>query len=459
MTAPTKLDTAAPQAPTYQDILQRDSRPAPAIMRPFPRDLGVEPIKASRYTSREFFQKEVEKVFLKTWQYAVREEEIPNAGDTYIFDLLDKSLLITRQADGTIRAMQNVCLHRGRKLATQGGCKEQFRCPYHGLTWNTDGSFRHNPFSWDFPQIDETQFGLPQTRVESWAGFVFVNFDSEAPPLLDQLSPMPEHFERWRIEDCFMAAHVGKIAHANWKVCAEAFLETHHVITTHPQVGGFSGYDSAQYDVLSDHVTRFLTPSGVTPGTYHERDVNEARRLEMMFATGSRSLRSAGGSPQSLASGSTARIFAAELGRNALSASTGFDFTESCDAEIIDGISYDVFPNFHLWGGFRDKIAYRFRPLAMDPEKSIMEAFLFKLAPKGSVKPGPAALRMLSDDEPWAAADELGGLGALYDQDMSNMGPVQEGLRNLGEGYIQPGRYLEARVRNLHRMIDVYIAR
>jgi len=36
------------------------------------------------------FKKEAEKVFLKTWQYAVHEDEIPNPGDT-ISSTLHKS--------------------------------------------------------------------------------------------------------------------------------------------------------------------------------------------------------------------------------------------------------------------------------------------------------------------------------------------------------------------------------
>src|SRR5687767_10742899 len=100
---------------SYQEILDLDTAheiPAPhRFQRPV--DLGTAPIRADRYWKPEFFQQEVEKVFLKTWQYAVHEDAIPNPGDTFVFNLLHKSLLITRQADGSIKAMQNVCLHRG----------------------------------------------------------------------------------------------------------------------------------------------------------------------------------------------------------------------------------------------------------------------------------------------------------------------------------------------------------
>src|ERR1019366_8665982 len=99
------------------------------------------------------------------------------------------TVIVTRQPDGSLKAFQNVCLHRGRKLVTAGGCKQQFRCPYHGFTWNTDGSFKENPFGWDFPQIDPNNFSLPEIRLETWGGFVFISFDKDVRPLLELLDP------------------------------------------------------------------------------------------------------------------------------------------------------------------------------------------------------------------------------------------------------------------------------
>ena len=225
------------EGPSYQEILDEDekTRPVSDIMREHRVvDLGVDPFSARRYTERAFFKKEVEHVFLKTWQYACREEEIANPGDTYVFDLVGRSLLVTRQHGGAIRAFENVCLHRGRKLATQGGCKTAFRCPYHGFTWERDGSFRPGPVIWDFPQIEPKAFGLGEARVARWAGFVFVNFDPGARPFEEIVAPLPCHMAYWKIDECYKAAHVAKVIPANWKVVCEAFLENHHVGVTHP---------------------------------------------------------------------------------------------------------------------------------------------------------------------------------------------------------------------------------
>ncbi|MFM7066440.1 MAG: aromatic ring-hydroxylating dioxygenase subunit alpha, partial [Gammaproteobacteria bacterium] len=50
--------------PTYQDYLDADSRPVPAVLREQSRpDLGVAPIGAERYTSQAFFDLEAARMW------------------------------------------------------------------------------------------------------------------------------------------------------------------------------------------------------------------------------------------------------------------------------------------------------------------------------------------------------------------------------------------------------------
>jgi phenylpropionate dioxygenase-like ring-hydroxylating dioxygenase large terminal subunit len=455
MTVHQKVRMGEPPVISYQELLARDSRPSPAFYAPVTRDLGTEPVPASRYTDPEFFKVETEKVFMKTWQFACRDEDIPEIGDTFVYELLDQQLLVVRQRDKSVRAFKNVCRHRGRKLVGASGCKTSFKCAYHGLTWGLDGQLIENPFAWDFPQLTADDIPLFDVRCESWGGFIFVNFDKDAAPLLEVIAPMPEHFAHWKIENCYKSAHVGKIAEANWKVVAEAFLEAHHVICTHPEYNLFSGYDSGQHDVLSDHVTRFIAPNGITPGPFLDRGIDDERRLALMLAAGNRAFDKS--KKVELPEGMTARSFAADSVRKMVGDRTGYDFDGYSDADMLDGQGYDIFPNFHLWGGFKDKISYRIRPISHN--RTLLEVFLFTLGPKDGPMPKPAEFRMLGDDENWNGIPELGALAPVYDQDYSNMAPVQAGLVSMGEEPVHFSQYLEVRCRNLHRMVDEYIKR
>jgi phenylpropionate dioxygenase-like ring-hydroxylating dioxygenase large terminal subunit len=455
-----RLDVELWDGPTYQDILDIDAtfQPVSDIVREHRFvNLGCQPISARRYTDRAFFAREVEHVFLKTWQYAVREEEIPNEGDYYIFELVGQSVLVTRQRDGSIRAFENVCRHRGRRLATQNGCKKAFRCPYHGFTWELDGKFRPGPVAWDFPEINSENFALGEVKVGRWGGFVFVNFDPNCCPLEDIIDPLPRHFEYWKINEVYKAAHVAKVVAANWKVCTEAFLENHHVTMTHPQVSPYTMDANAQYDVLSDHVTRSISPHGYPGLLYEGPRLSPEQILQVAMRNGNKAGSSTG---LTIDENTTERRILAVTGRKNLSERTGRDLSDRCDADFIDGFSYDLFPNFHLWGSLATKISYRFRPHGLEHEQTLMEVFLYKLAPIGRPIPPPAKMQMLRPDQKWASVEgDLAYLAGVYDQDESNIPQTQEGLRQLGDRGIHFARYSEIRCRNLHRMIDAYIAK
>src|ERR1700761_124121 len=106
-------------AVSYEEILTRETRPVPGYLHEgrVP-DLGDAPIAASRYYDRGFFELEAKYVWSRAWQMACREEDIPNPGDYHIYEILGKSLIVTRTKDQSIKAFFNACLHRGRKLVT-----------------------------------------------------------------------------------------------------------------------------------------------------------------------------------------------------------------------------------------------------------------------------------------------------------------------------------------------------
>jgi nitrite reductase/ring-hydroxylating ferredoxin subunit len=451
-------------ADTYEEILERDSRPVPEHLREGPvPDIGTEGVDIDRYINPAFARLEEKFLWPRIWQMACREEEIPETGDTIVYEVAGRSLLVTRQEDGSIRAFHNSCLHRARKLATLGGCKNEFRCPYHGIAWNTDGSFKDNPIGWDFPQWKDKDVSLPEARVGTWAGFVFINMDKDAPPLEEVLGPIRAHFEPYELENCYTFFHVKKIVPCNWKTSAEAFMESHHAITTHPQLLPYLADVNSQYDVLSDHVTRQFSAQMV-PSPFNNRSYTETEIVQALMGVGSRAAIGGAGKGQDLAvpDGSTARVFMADMTRNALAAEDGYDYSDKSDAEMVDALLYNVFPNMSFWAGFMPKLFYRWRPNGHDHTTSIMDIYLLKRVPKGAKRPKPAPEFEIGVDEsvlelgPKAGMSE--GLAAVFEQDMSNLPHVQTGMEASEIGVLHFGRYAEMRIRLMHQMIDRYIA-
>lgn len=442
---------------SYDDILNRDTRDAPAFLRQGPSpDIGLGPVAVSRYFSPEFFHEEVEHVWSRVWQMACREEEIPNVGDYHIYEIVGKSLIVTRTAPGEIKAFYNTCLHRGRKLVTLNGCRDEFRCPYHGMSWNTDGTFKENPIAWDFPQWQGRDMSLPQAKVDTWGGFVFVNLDLAAAPLMEFIAPLAEHFADYDFAGRYKAVHVAKVVRCNWKVLSEAFMESHHSVTTHPQILPYLADANSQYDLLNDYVSRQFSASGVPSPFVADKNYTPDEIIQAMAAqAGARrgALESGGRVPD----GMSARAFAAEQTRAAMGAEDGRDYSKASDAEMVDALLYNVWPNMSFWAGYAPNLVYRWRPNGRDPESGIMDVIILRPAPKDGPRPKPAPVHELGLDDPWSDAPELGGLVGIFEQDMGNLPFVQDGLHASGNGEVHFGRYSELRIRQLHHMIDRYI--
>jgi nitrite reductase/ring-hydroxylating ferredoxin subunit len=438
--------------PSYQQLLEADSRTVPDVLASESScDLGTRPIAAERYTSQTFFDLEVERLWPRVWQMACREEDIPEVGDFQVYDIVGQSFLVVRSTPDRIRAFYNSCLHRGRRLATCDGHVEQFRCGFHGWTWRLDGTLKSLPCRWDFPQLEDAALTLPEIRVATWGGFVFVNMEAGAPPLEDFLEVLPGHFERWRLEDCVKIAHVAKVIRANWKIAQEAFMESYHVIATHPQILPVFADASAQYDVYGAHVNRNLGAFAASSPHLGEGRVAPPDIVRGMLEMWGRE--------GAVASDEVTQARAAlgDLNRDTFSRAFGVEHDHATDAELLDAIVYNVFPNFAPWGGFAPNIVYRWRPLDRQVDACIMEVMLLRRHRPDRPRPPPAAVHWLRDDEPWSAAAELPILGPVIDQDMDNMPHVQEGLLASGTGRVELGRYQEVRIRHFHRTLDRYL--
>ena len=348
-----------PRAPglSYQQLLDTDTHDVPEILRrEHPLEGGPMFVPVERYISTEFFHLERTKVWDRTWQMACREEHLPNVGDHVVYDVAGRSYLVVRSDPSTIKAFHNVCLHRGRLLRDEGGCRAtDFRCPFHGFGWHIDGSLMQIPCAWDFPQVENAaDWSLRAVQVGTWGGFVFINPDPDAPSLESYVGELGGHFARWPLEDRFVQVHVAKILRCNWKVAQEAFMEAMHVVATHPQLLASIGDANSQYDVFGNF-SRAITANG-TPSPHLRWAPTEQEMLDSMY---DRNL----DEPPVLTvpEGRTARDVAAESRRNQLRPVLGAAAEALSDAEVNDSFYFTLFPNFHPWGAF-NRIVYRFRP-------------------------------------------------------------------------------------------------
>lgn len=444
---------------SLDDLLNADTKPVPDFLREQSHEyLGSEPLSAERYTSPEFFREEARRMWPRVWQFAAREEELPEPGDVVVYKILDKSFLIVRQEDGGVKAFYNVCLHRGRLLRTESGWSKELKCPFHGFTWRNDGSLKEIPCRWDFSHLSDEKMALPEVRVARWGGYIMINEDPDAPAFEEWAHPLTEHFARWRHEECVTGAWIAKVIPANWKAVSEAFMEAWHSVVTHPHILPFTGDANSRYDIYGDHMNRAITPFAVPSPHLYADNLSEQRIVDEFLKSNGR----AGGTDLQVTvpEGKTARETMAATNRERFTKEFGYDHSHATDSELLDAFTYNVFPNFAPWGGFMPNIVYRWRPWP-DQDRTLMEVRLLFRVPPGQPKPKSVPMRLLSDDQPWmAGADQLGAaLAGVFDQDMANLPYVQDGLKSSGNNRVELGNYQEIRIRHFHRTLDKYLAR
>ncbi len=433
---------------TYQDLLDAETREVPEVLRmQAARETPVVRVPIDRYTSQEFHDLEVEKVWKKVWQFACREEQIPEPGDHTVYDIANLSILVLRDESGEIRAHHNVCLHRGRALKDFDGNSSDLRCPFHGWTWNLDGSLKEIPCRWDFPDVDQDDYALPPVKVALWGGFVFINLDPDCEPFENHIGDLGKHFERWPLEKRYTEAHVAKLLRCNWKVAQEAFMEAYHVVGTHPQILAGIGDANTQYDAW-DTFSRAMTPN-MTPSPHLTEEPTEQEMINSMLSV---SLDE--GPMFNVPEDMTARQMLGQMTRMQLQAQVP-SVQELTDAELADSFYYTLFPNFHPWGAY-NKIVYRFRPYKNKPNECIMEVLF--LSPFRGRRPPAAKVKWIDFDAPWSdAIPEFGSLAKVFSQDAYNIPHVQKGLEAAQHTHVTFANYQETKIRHFHTLLEKYL--
>lgn len=186
------------------------------------------------YTSQGWYALEVERIFRKVWTYIGHASQIPEAGDFFTVDIAGAPVIVIRGDDGEVRAFHNSCRHRGSRIASgEGNCKT-LTCPYHTWTYGRDGALLATPLIEEDAHIRYGDLGLLPVRLERWAGFLFVNFDDGAAPLLDWLGDLPQTCASYKPETLVCTRRkVYPDVRANWKLHFENFNDSLHIPFVH----------------------------------------------------------------------------------------------------------------------------------------------------------------------------------------------------------------------------------
>lgn len=226
--------------PELADAIREASR-REAARRSHPEGFpALPPVPVGRYTDPAFYALEREAIFGRGWLFAAHVDELRRPGDVLAVEHLFAPVLLTRAADGEVRAFYNVCSHRGSALLAPGAHHIEGRivCPYHAWAYDLTGALGGVPELRDFEKLDRSCLGLRSLRCEQFAGFVFVSFDPGAPALRSALAPIVAEMDD-EVGDAATGTEYHLIrkcsyeVEGNWKLGVDANLETYHVNALH----------------------------------------------------------------------------------------------------------------------------------------------------------------------------------------------------------------------------------
>jgi glycine betaine catabolism A len=200
-------------------------------------ELGTGPIDVGPYRDPEFYEREKEAIFRRSWMVAGRVSEIPEPGDFLVRDVptFDISLIFVRGPDGKVRGFHNACRHRGNHVCLQksGNCRG-FTCKFHGWTYNLEGELVGVPDEKSFFDLDKSTRGLVPVPTDIWEGFIFFNLDPTPEQTLSQyLGGFGDALAGFPFEEGVSRFQFSGEIKANWKSVIDSFCEIYHVPFLH----------------------------------------------------------------------------------------------------------------------------------------------------------------------------------------------------------------------------------
>jgi len=197
--------------------------------------LEAETLPPWSYTSRQFYDREVARVFKTSWNFIGRADELPKAGDYAAYDLVGEPVLIVRDRAGMLRAFANSCRHRGTRLLDGTGNCRGIICPYHGWAYGLNGDLVGAAGMEETHAFDKRAYGLRPIRLEIWDGYVFINFSEDVVGLREYLGDLPQTLESYHLADMVCVRRREYDLDCNWKIYLENAMEDYHTPYVHRQ--------------------------------------------------------------------------------------------------------------------------------------------------------------------------------------------------------------------------------
>ncbi|MDG2002449.1 MAG: aromatic ring-hydroxylating dioxygenase subunit alpha [Novosphingobium sp.] len=418
-------------------------------------------VSASDYCSKEFAEWENERLWPRVWQMACREEDVPEVGDFYTYDIVDDSIIIIRSAPGEIKAFHNACAHRGRQLTEGCGHASKLQCPFHGWQFGFDGKPLHVVDREDWgDKLRDEDISLIPVKVGIWGGWVYINMDLDCESLDDFLAPAKAILDPLDMSGLRYHWVKSAIVPSNWKTVLGLFNEAYHLQQAHSQVLRF------QDDVTESHVHgrhgMFESWDALPPGIRSQRlgppleqDIRQSLHEYVMeyyetlqCAHPITMVDAVDRMMEEVPEGTPAEEVMAKVMQFTFedAAGRGVEIPPITPEEMhAVGSDWHLFANQILLPGPLTCLAYRARPNGHDPDSAIFDVYsLLRYPPGQEPNVEPERCDDLTDISFWPL---------ILIQDFENLAALQRGLKSRGFRGARTNPKQESAVSNFHRAL------
>jgi phenylpropionate dioxygenase-like ring-hydroxylating dioxygenase large terminal subunit len=196
------------------------------------------PVQA--YLDADRFDYEVDRIFRRLPLAMALSLELPEPGSYRSMTVVGTPVLLTRDASGRARAFLNVCRHRGSTLCEEGsGTARRFTCPYHGWSYDSEGTLVGMFGASVFGEVDRAELALTELRCEERCGLIWVSLDPQSTfDIDDWLGDFAAELDTLDLENWYIADQRDLVGSPGWKVAWDGYLESYHHKYVHPDTVG-----------------------------------------------------------------------------------------------------------------------------------------------------------------------------------------------------------------------------
>lgn len=234
-------------------------------------------IPAAWYFDPEIYAAERAAIFGTSWQCIGRTEQVAGVGQFLTAAIAGEPILVVRGEDGVLRALHNVCRHRGARVAIEAsGHATKLRCRYHGWTYDLSGRLRGVPEFDGVADFCREDNGLAAIHVDTWGPFVFISLGPPSRSVSEFLKPLALRNAGAAMAKLRFAERKEYDLACNWKIYVDNYLDGgYHVNTIHPGLAGaldYSGYHTVVDGETSVQISPLRAPDASPIGAVRAGD-------------------------------------------------------------------------------------------------------------------------------------------------------------------------------------------